>query len=206
MRCPTDDSTIFVGWQIKVLCLIFLVSGPSLSTWNSAAWGRELQDHHGLPPTEVLTLEQCIEIALKYNPEMSIAKGRIESAQARSYGSWSQVLPAVNVSLINASRSKQGDRVFNQDGPVQTNPDGTVTMDQRETRQAGRSLANFQFNAAADFKLYDGGQMWNTIRRERQNVTNARFNLRAVRNKIAVEVISQYYQVLKSVRLEKLYS
>jgi len=79
-------------------------------------------------------------------------------------------------------------------------------MDRRETRQAGRSLANFQFNAAADFKLYDGGQAWNTIRRERQNVTNARFNLRAVRNKIAVEVISQYYQVLKSVRLEKLYS
>ena len=206
MRCPTDDSTIFAGWQVKLLCLIFLVSGASLSTWSSAAWGRELEGHHGLPPTEVLTLEQCIEMALKYNPEMAIARGKIESAQALSYGSWSQVLPAVNVSLINGSRSIQGDRVFNQDVPVQTNPDGTVTMDRRETRQAGRSLANFQFNAAADFKLYDGGQAWNTIRRERQNVTNARFNLRAVRNKIAVEVIGQYYQVLKSVRLEKLYS
>ena len=201
MSCLIDDKTIFLRWHFKVLCIIFLVSGISLT-----AWGQALSDHPGLPATEVLTLDRCIEMALKYNPEMSIARGKIESAQALSYGSWSQVLPAVNLSLINSSRSTQGDRVFSQDVPVQTNLDGTVIMDRRETRQAGRSLTNFQISAAADFKLYDGGQSWNTIRRERQNVTNARFNLQAVRNKIAAEVITQYYQVLKSVRLETLYS
>ena len=67
---------------------------------------------HTPPPTGTLTLEACIDIALQRNSSVLIAERRAKSAEAVAFSSWSNVMPRFSTSLMNSTRSVQGDQVF----------------------------------------------------------------------------------------------
>lgn len=177
---------------ISVL-LIFMVTG---------AMAQQAQMEHA--PSEnggELTLEQCIDIALKNNSQVIISERQVENSEAVAYGSWSNVMPTVNMSILNSSRSIQGDVTRTQDVQAGTNPDGSIKFERREIVQSGRSLNNFTANLQLQQPIYNGGRSWNTMKRDRMNVENSMMNVDATRHQITSNVKVQYYNVLKSARL-----
>lgn len=160
---------------------------------------------HAAPASSVngkLTLEQCIDIALRRNSQVLIARGQVESAEAQSYGAWAGVMPTHNFNLFNGSRSIQGDRTLSQDVPVGQNPDGTVIFERREVVQGGRSLSNFSgLGINGQITLYNGLRNWNTIKQGKQDVKNAVMNVTAQETAVVGNVKRQYYGLLRAMAL-----
>jgi TolC family type I secretion outer membrane protein len=122
--------------------------------------------------------------------QVVIAQQQVEVSEANAYGSWTGVMPQINATVLSGNRITSGDRPLIQNGEFIRNvPGGTST-----------SYSNgVSFNQT----LYNGGQNWNAIRRDRVGVENARWNVRVTENQIVTNVKVQYYNLLRAMRLRE---
>jgi TolC family type I secretion outer membrane protein len=164
-------------------------TGLLISVGSTTAQDRQHQQPTQ-PAGQTLTLDQCLQIALERNPQILIAEGQVEVAQAQTYGSYTGILPTINASVINANRTTSGDRDQILEGIViRQVPGGTRT--------------NYFNNIALNYTLYNGGQNWNSIRRNKQLEVNSKHNVSNAENQIASNVKTQYYNLLRAIRLKE---
>jgi outer membrane protein len=139
---------------------------------------------------ETLTLAQCLQIALENNPQILIAEGQVEVSQAQTYGSYTGILPTITASIINGNRTTSGDRPQILEGVViGAVPGGTRT--------------NYSNQLALQYTLYNGGQNWNSIRRNKQLEVNSKYNVSNTENQVVGNVKTQYYNLLRAIRLKE---
>ncbi|MBT5874088.1 MAG: TolC family protein [Candidatus Latescibacteria bacterium] len=138
-----------------------------------------------------LTLEQCIQIALQRNTQILISQGNVIVSEAQAYGSMTNVLPRINVSLMNTSKSYLAPRdVFLQDGTFfGTRPSSSTT--------------NVSTGINLNQTIYNGGQSWNIIKQARQNVKNSNMGVDNTRNLVIGNVRNQYINLLRTIRLKE---
>lgn len=142
------------------------------------------------PVGETLTLDQCLQIALENSPQILIAEGQVEVSQAQTYGSYTGVLPNITASIINGNRTTSGDRDQILEGVVIGQvPGGTRT--------------NYSNQLALNYTLYNGGQNWNNIRRNKQLEVNSKYNVSNAENQVVGNVKTQYYNLLRAIRLKE---
>lgn len=139
---------------------------------------------------EVLSLEDCLNLARQKNPDLRIGEKQIQSAQEGIRASYSGILPEIGISS-KAVHSSQGanEMVY-----------GDTTI---PTSEKSRN----DFNAGFYYQqnLYDGGKWWNAIKLARTSLSVAQLEVAEVSQQIIANVTEKFYTVLKAQELLKVY-
>ncbi len=142
-------------------------------------------------PAESLTIEDCIQLAIKNNPDIKISEKQYKISKEGVTESYNTILPNVGIGYSGLS-SSQGPRVIYLEGiPIDTTGKSTSS-------QYG---VGFRVNQ----NIYDGGQWWNTIKKAKNDLRGSQINQEYIRQYIINDVTAKFYAVLKAQELLKVY-
>jgi outer membrane protein len=170
-------------------------------------------------PAETLTLDQCVAIALKDNPDNAIAAIEIEAASARrksTRGAWGPRLKldlsaqrwdkALGLSFFTPLMLACTNCAWNQDPTAtMTTPDGQTvhipTQDQLQANMEVRAQHTFSFGVTLAQPLTS---LW-TVREANElaklGVDVAEIKRKASRRDVAYQVTEAYYRLLQAKRM-----
>lgn len=137
----------------------------------------------------VLTLDECIAIAQKSNPEIAIANegfGKAQSAVLMSYGN---LLP-------NLSTGFYVGHMYYGPSSVQYDAQG------RPVQSQGFDYPNYNFGISSDVTIFDFGGNISRVRSARSSREAARADLAYRKDVVSVQVIRAYYDLVRSRMLE----
>jgi outer membrane protein TolC len=135
-------------------------------------------------------LDDCIEVAMKNNPEMRIAEKQLNYSQEAIRGSYSGILPYVSFST-SANRHTQGPSEYYAYGQRFESGDTT----------------SYYYNAGLGVSqnIFDGGKWWNNIKLAKTGYNNTSVERDYTRQVIIANVTEKFYEVLKAQELLKVY-
>jgi outer membrane protein len=129
-----------------------------------------------------LTLEECIDYALKNNIQVQQTQLNTELSDVNLLQSRANLLPSLNA---NASHSYNIGR----------------TIDRFTNQFADAQVLSQNFGLSTDITLFSGLQNINTIKKSRYDYMAAKFDTDKVRNDVSLNVATAYLQVLYSMEL-----
>ncbi|MEW5948775.1 MAG: TolC family protein [Thermodesulfobacteriota bacterium] len=129
---------------------------------------------------DVLTLTQCVEIALKNQPTLKAARSSVEAGQARVTQSKADYLPQIS---LNSAYDR-----------VHTEFSG-------RWMSAGGTTSNYSSGVNLTQLFYDFGRTGGKIEASRQNLTMSEYEALDVIQAVILNVEQAYYNLLKSQRL-----
>ncbi len=146
----------------------------------------------GQTDNKVLSLEECIDIALNNNSQLKIAKGQLEIAKKEHSASYSNIMPSVDVSG-SGSRFKQAPSSY---------AGGTFIGDAAIPESDGEN-----YNASLDVNqtIYDGGFWWNNISKTDKDKKAQKFAYQSEIQNAIVTVQTSYFNLLKAFKLFEVY-
>jgi len=136
----------------------------------------------------LLTLEECVQMALDKNSQYLNAERQVRVAEANVASARAAILPSIN-SSFSSSRSRlvfEGVRVDQRTGTLL--PGGTY----RSSHFAQISLRQ---------NLFDFGASWNSIRQSNASKTSTEHSFQAMKQGTILAVHERFYQLLKDLRL-----
>lgn len=133
----------------------------------------------------VLTLEDCIGIAIRNNPEIGIAESGIKGAESGLLQSYGQLLPSLNVSFTTG-------RAFYGPSSIQYDAQG------RPVQTEGFDYNSYSFNMNSSIVLFDGGGNVNSIRSSMKSRDAAREEYRYMKDIVTAMVINKYYNLVRA--------
>ncbi len=134
---------------------------------------------------EVLSLEDCIGIAIRNNPEIGIAESSIKGAESGLLQSYGQLLPSLNVSFTTG-------RAFYGPSSIQYDAQG------RPVQTEGFDYNSYSFNMNSSIVLFDGGGNINSIRSSMKSRDAAREEYRYTQDIVTAMVINKYYNLVRA--------
>jgi outer membrane protein TolC len=169
-----------------------------------------------------LTLEECIQMALKNNSDFKNAAYQVDRVGADVTASYSTILPRIG-SSFQADRSTVGassrlvqDNVFDLRAFEDVNGDQVtipvVSLDpatgepviRRELRTSPtQSFNNYAFSVSYNQTLWDFGRSIQTIKQAKAGFEAASQNLASARNDVYATINQRYLELLKAVKLEQ---
>ena len=153
-----------------VLALLLAIC-PILTSSSSAA--------------EVLSLEDCIEIAIGNNPEIGIAEASLKNAESGLLQSYGQLLPNLSVSFTTG-------RAFYGPSSIQYDAQG------RPVQTEGFDYNSYSFNMNSSIVLFDGGRNINSIRSSMKRRDAVREEFRYTKDIVTALVINKYYNLVRA--------
>ncbi len=179
----------------KIMRLLFLTVFFCMSAHSAVA-----------QETKVLSLNDCIEIALKNNSTLRNAKRQHLIAKANVVTARSNFLPSISTSF-SSGRYVQGARLVKQDVPVDYNPaTGKYIYEQRQTYQA-RTDRNFnQARISLSQEIYDFGRSINDLKQAQASRDASDEDVVSTRQAVVQNVKVAYFELLKAEKLEEVYS
>ena len=165
-----DNRGAYIRVTALVLVLLFMecLALPSLA---SAA--------------KVLSLEDCIGIAIRNNPEIGIAESGLKGAESGLLQSYGQLLPNLSVSFTTG-------RAFYGPSSIQYDTQG------RPVQNEGFDYNSYSFNMNSSITLFDGGRNINTIRSSMRSRDAAREEFRYTQDIVTAMVINKYYNLVRA--------
>lgn len=132
-------------------------------------------------PLRPITLDQAIEMAQQNAPSAVAARGQIRTTSSAVRSAWGALLPSLSLS---AGQNKDL-------GPGVTRVDPT-----RGDEYTVRPVWRYSTGFSANMNLFDGGRRWSDVARAKADVGTAEANEITQRYSIALQVKTQYYNVL----------
>jgi len=149
----------------------------------------------------VLTLDQCIKLALENNSSLRNAERNYHIAGTSVATSRAGLLPRVNVSL-SSGRFRQGDRTLEQDTPVGIDSaTGSILYERREITQSGFTSSSNSAQVSASQTLFDFGASINRLRQSSASEEASRFSFESTRQNTILLVKQRYFGHLRNQRL-----
>jgi outer membrane protein TolC len=131
------------------------------------------------------SLEQCIDIAQKNNPEIGVAGENYRKAEGNLLLNYGNLLPNFNLAFSTGHR-------YYGPSSVQIDESG------RPVQSDGFDYEDYGFRLASDITLFNGGGNISRIRSAMYNRDAAREGLRYRRDFIAASVIRAYYDLVRA--------
>ena len=153
---------------------------------------------------EMLTLRDCINIALKNNSTLKLNRYNDQSAKMDVVSSYSGVLPSISVSA-GRSEVETGPSEYLSNEPVGIDADGNVIYELRTRKTEKSTRKSITAGVSVDQTLFDGGIWWNQIRKAHVDKKAAGFNLASQRDNTILLVEQGYYDLLKQIKLLEVY-
>ena len=135
-------------------------------------------------------LAECIGIALDNKQTLYSAELEVQSAEKGITGSYSGLLPSVNLSTSS--------------GRTHYPEQETISLDFENNKldtSVSRSTSSMSTGLSINQTLYDGGRSFNTVRQARTNLDIAHLNQRQTRIQVIQNVASSYYGLLQAQQL-----
>ena len=144
-----------------------------------------------LSQNEVLSLEDCIKIALENNSQLRISKYLKRSAEHDELASYSGILPTIDLSGYY-SEYERGETYYIQSTKI-------------PTPLPGESGQNYSFDLSLNQNVFDGGIWWNRIKQAKSDNQAQLYSYINQRNSIIETVQQRYYELLKEKKLLYVY-
>jgi len=155
--------------------------------------------------SKVLTLQECIDIALQNNSSLRIADYQVQSAGTNVTTARSNLLPSINSSL-STGKSIQGARTVMGDVPVGIDPvTGQTLYERREILQDGYETNYHSARISLDQNIFDFGRSYNYLKSSKAYQKSAKHSLMNTRNMVISNVKQAYFDLLKQYRLKEVY-
>ena len=150
---------------------------------------------------EELSLDDCIQIALKNNYNIKISKYFKESAEEDVTSSYSGILPNASVSA-SISRFEVGPVEDIGDFPVGIDSvTGLPKYESRKYTQPGFGRNSNSLNLRISQNIFDGGEWWNAISYAKSQNQSSEFEMKSTVNSTVRDVQSKYFELLKQQKL-----
>jgi outer membrane protein TolC len=150
--------------------------------------------------SEVLSLHNCIEIALTKNPNLVRTLNLDESADEDVLASYSGILPSINLSA-SSGRVQAGEREVEGDVPVGVDSLGNVNYQRRIIVQDGY-ITNFNnFGISVSQNLFDGGEWWQSIGYAKSQKRVSEYTVESTVNSTVLGVQDAFFNLLKQIKL-----
>lgn len=150
---------------------------------------------------ELLSLQDCIEIALENNSTLKSARYNDDAADMDVMGSYSGILPRVDFNA-RTGEYEVGPSVYLSDEPVGIDTTtGQVIYEQRSRRISKSTRKTNSAGISISQTLYDGGIWWNQIRQAKALKRSAGYYLESQRNFVILTVQQSYFDLLKQIKL-----
>jgi outer membrane protein TolC len=136
----------------------------------------------------VVSLRECIDIALENNPDMGMARQSLRKSESNVLASYGNLLPNLQVDFT------AGHRYY---GP------SSVLIDDsgRPVQQQGFDFEDYAFRIGSDIVFWDGGANYARLRQSRNNREGAKEELQYNYDMITATVIRAYYNLVRFRRL-----
>ncbi|MGZ4033265.1 MAG: TolC family protein [Bacteroidia bacterium] len=133
-----------------------------------------------VPTNQALTLEQCIDYALKNNIQIKQSELTTDISQINLIQSEANLLPSLNG---NASHSYNIGR----------------TVDRFTNQFADAEVLSQNFSLSTDVTIFGGLQSINTIQQNKFNYLAGKYDVEKMRNDVALNIANAYLQILYSI-------
>jgi outer membrane protein TolC len=144
----------------------------------------------GLPPQgKPLNLDQCLELALKYQPNLQASQASIEAQKARVEQALAAYYPQINFS---ASYNTATNNFFTVGG-------GTAGFARNNYSWTFSDI--FSMGPTVNQLIYDFGRTANTVKISRENTRASEMDRDTVRLNVVLNVKQAYYSVLQALAL-----
>ena len=137
------------------------------------------------PERTVFSLDQCISIAQKSNPDIAIAGEGCRKAESGLLMNYGTLLPSFTVDFSTGHR-------FYGPSSVQYDASG------RPVQSDGFDYPSYAFDMSSSMQVFDGGGNLNRVRSAMSSRDAAREQLKYRRDVIAAEVIRVYYDLVRN--------
>ncbi len=139
---------------------------------------------------EKISLETCLEKALKNNPDLNISQKQAEYTKQGIPASYSGILPSVGVGL-SSDHQTQGESEYYFHG--------------QRYSQAKSSRDYYNLGFRYNQNIYDGGQWWNQIKLAKNQYKEAQLDKEQTRQYIIANVTENFYTLMKAQELLRVY-
>ncbi len=142
-------------------------------------------------PTKPLTLDECIQIALKNNVQIRVSKYQYLNARFDRRDAYRNILPTVSINM-GVARYERGPTSYLGNeyvGPGFPQLDRVVQS------------TDYSMGISVSQNIYDGGFWWNSIRKGKVDEKAQEFNYESERQKVIVTVMQNYFTLLKETKL-----
>jgi outer membrane protein len=132
-----------------------------------------------------MTLEDCIQEALRKNVDLGLAQKDIESAEARKLGTRAGYLPRLNLFISDE---------YYFLGRQEVKVDGTETGFTWDAQDDD----SHSFGLRLSQNIFDGGKWWNQIERADKSISVSQLSLKAQQENVALQTINAFYELLEA--------
>ncbi len=127
----------------------------------------------------ILTLQQCIDIAMQNNLSLKIAEVNTGISKNNAIQSYAQALPSVNATAMHNYQYGR-------------------TIDRFTNTFANTNVLSQNFYLTAQWTIWAGLSQYNTIQSNKMNLLSAKENLNQQKNDLMINVATAYINVLLS--------
>jgi len=152
-----------------------------------------------------LTIEDCIQLALKNNPQVRNAERQVNLAAAGVTIARATILPSLSSSMNTSRRFQAEQGPYLQEVPIRDPQTGQVRLVQKTIYLDSYYRNTYSSGLSISQNIFDGGRWWNQIKQANANYRSAELNYRATREDVIALVAQRYYELLKAIELEKVY-
>lgn len=175
-----------LNWSVTVL-LIFL--------FTIVAWSQE---------GEVLSLRDCVRIALEKNTTVQTYENITQSAENNVKSSYSNILPRAGIDY-RVGRTRSGDATFVREVQIADTATGSVFFRNEEAVRNGSTVNNFSGDFTISQNIFDGGFWWNAIKQSKADRGAAEFDYNVQTNDVVKVVSQNFFDLLKQEKLYEVY-
>ncbi len=159
----------------------------------------------GQEDKNLLTLEECINLALEHNYTLRSSYYMKKAADFDVLKSYRGVLPQISVSAGNG-KIETGPSEYLSNEPVGIDPEtGNVIYEQRTRKIEKQTRTSSTASLTLSQTLFDGGIWWNQIRKARIDRDANEYQFESDRNSIIFQVQQAYFDLIKQKKLLDVY-
>ncbi len=152
----------------------------------------------------VLTLEQCIRMALRNNYQIRNSYYMKKSADYDVLKSYQGILPTITVTA-GKGRIENGPSEYLSNEPVGIDNEGNVIYEQRTRKLPSTTRNSNSAGLSVSQTLFDGGIWWNQIRKSKADAYSSEYQYESDRNSIILQVQQAYFDLIKQTKLLEVY-
>ncbi|HDL18076.1 MAG TPA: TolC family protein, partial [Bacteroidetes bacterium] len=155
---------------------------------------------------QTLSIRDCIQIALKNNPDLKNAERQIRLSATNVTMARANILPSIRLNFSSSRTYQASQGPYLQDVPVLDPVTGRVTGFMQQTTFRDSYYRNFFNNGVSlDQNIYDGGRWWNQIKQSNAQYKSTESSYKESRQQTIAAVTQRYYNLLKGIKLQEVY-
>ncbi len=150
-----------------------------------SSYGQDLNSLKANSGKYFLKVNDCIEYALKYNPDILSAESRYKSAGAEIAAAFGEFLPSVDLSMgYTRQLNSEGGKTVNVGGQIIPLP----TTDPN----------SYRINAGASYVIFNGFSRESNYNRTKDNLNNIYYNNQQISKTVILNIYRQFTEVLRT--------